>query len=215
MERFEPLGRCGADFSARLVRYARAVRLASAVHRAYAVHFNPWKGGPAMFSIANLLERAKANANLESDYRLSKVLSINQSALGNYKAGRSWPNDKILAQLCALSGDDVALVAAQIQAERSQSPEGKNMWLMVAARLRGGASTAILSVVFAIGLIAGYAEPARASGLNGIKTVCSNLLYIVSSTFLSVPAFLMVRLRLFTAAKMACIYRLSVALMVF
>jgi len=168
-----------------------------------------------MFSIANLLERAKANANLESDYRLSKVLSINQSALGNYKAGRSWPNDKILAQLCALSGDDVALVAAQIQAERSQSPEGKNMWLMVAARLRGGASTAILSVVFAIGLIAGYADPARASGLNGIKTVCSNLLYIVSSTFLSVPAFLMVRLRLFTASKMAGIYRLSVALMVF
>jgi len=132
-----------------------------------------------------------------------------------YRSGKSMPDARVLEQLCALSGDDCAVVMAQIQAERERTPEGKNMWLMVAARLRGGASTAILSVVFAIGLIAGYAEPARASGLNGIKTVCSNLLYIVSSTFLSVPAFLMVRLRLFTASKMAGIYRLSVALMVF
>lgn len=147
-----------------------------------------------MFSIANLLERAKQNANLESDYRLSKVLSINQSALGNYKAGRSWPNDKILAQLCALSGDDVALVAAQVQAERSQSPEGKSMWMMVAKRLAGGASTAILSVVFAIALIAGYTPSARAGDGVDSQNAKFSSLYIVLSTFLSV----LDRLRRFT-----------------
>jgi hypothetical protein len=151
-----------------------------------------------MFSVANLLERAKANAHLESDYRLAKVLSINQSALGNYKAGRSWPNDKILAQLCALSGDDVAVVAAQIQAERSQSPEGKSMWLMVAARLRGAASTAILSVCFAISLIAMSAGDARAATVLAYQTQSVNLLYIVSSTFFTVGDFLRVRLRQFT-----------------
>lgn len=138
-----------------------------------------------MFSIANLLERAKENARLESDYRLAKVLSINQSALSNYKAGRSWPNDKILGQLCALSGDDVAVIAAQIQAERAQSEEGKTMWLMVAKRLAGGASTAILSVLFTISLIAGYAPSAGASGLNDSQKLRVNMLYIVSSRLLA------------------------------
>ena len=168
-----------------------------------------------MFSIANLLDAAMAKGQIVSDYQLAKVIGISHQAMTHYRMGRTLPNEKVIAQLCALSGDDPDVIAAQIQAARSKSPEAKNLWLRVAARMSGVASTAILSVVFAIGLIAGYAEPARASGLNGIKTVCSNLLYIVSSTFLSVPAFLMVRLRLFTAAKMACIYRLSVALMVF
>ena len=132
-----------------------------------------------MFSIANLLERAKANANFESDYRLAKVLSINQSAISNYRVGRSWPNEKILAQLCALSGDDVGVIAAQVQAERAQSPEGKSMWMMVAARLAGRASTAFLSVVFAIALIAGYTGNAWATGLIDSKTPRVNMLYIV------------------------------------
>ena len=136
-----------------------------------------------MFSIANLLERAKQNANLESDYRLAKVLSINQSAISNYRVGRSWPNEKILAQLCALSGDDVGVVAAQVQAERAQSPEGKSMWMMVAARLAGRASTAFLSVVFAIALVAGYTGNAWASVPQASKTCKVNMLYIVSISF--------------------------------
>lgn len=144
-----------------------------------------------MFSIANLLERAKAQANIESDYRLSKVLSINQSAISNYRIGRSWPNDKILSQLCALSGDDVAVVAAQVQAERAQSDEGKTMWLMIAKRLSGVASTAILSVLFAIGLIAAPVQSARAGEVVDSQSVRVNSLYIVSSTFFSV----LVRLR--------------------
>ena len=148
-----------------------------------------------MFSIANLLERAKENSGIESDYRLSKVLGINQSALGNYKAGRSWPNDKILSQLCALSGDDVAMVAAQVQAERSQSDEGKAMWRAVISRLAGGASTAILSVVFAIGLIAGYADPARAGEGQGLKTSKQAVDTSYQVAILSVWCFLLVRLR--------------------
>lgn len=104
------------------------------------------------------------------------------------------PNEKILAQLCALSGDDVAVVAAQVQAARAQSEEGKTMWMMIAKRLAGGASTAILSVVFAIALIAGYAPSARAGGLLDAQNAKFSSLYIVSSTFLSV----LDRLRRFT-----------------
>lgn len=160
-----------------------------------------------MYSIANLLERAKARAGIESDYRLAKIIGINQSAFGNYKAGRSWPNDKILSQLCALSGDDAAVVAAQIQAEKSHSPEGRSMWLSVASRLQGVAITAILSVCFAIALIASPASDARAATLNAYHADKVNLLYIVSSTFLSVGEFLQSRLRRY-APRFPLLFRL-------
>jgi hypothetical protein len=139
-----------------------------------------------MFSVADLIERARANANIESDYRLAKIIEINQSAFGNYKAGRTMPDERVLEQLCALSGDDVAVFAAQIQAERARTSEGKTLWLMIAKRLAGGASTAILSVLFSIGLIAASAQPARAGDGQPIKTAWVNCLYIVSITFLSV-----------------------------
>ena len=160
-----------------------------------------------MYSIADLIERAKSNSNIESDYRLSKIIGINQSAFGNYKAGRSWPTDKILSQLCALSGDDVAVVAAQVQAERSQSEEGRGMWLMIAKRLQGAATTAILSVCFAISLIALPATDARAATVEAYRDGGVNLLYIVSTTFLTVGDFLAVRLRRF-----AGLWRLSLGI---
>ena len=148
-----------------------------------------------MFSIADLLERAKAKANIESDYRLAKVIGITHSAMTHYRMGRSLPNESVIEQLCALSGDDAGVIAAQIQAERSKTPEAKNMWLMVAARLRGAAQTAILSVCFAIMLIALPAQDARAMTVDAYKSGNVNLLYIVSITNLSVQEFLMVRLR--------------------
>ena len=155
--------------------------------------FTEW--GSTMVLIAHLLERAKARSNIESDYRLAKVLSINSSAIYNYRAGLSFPNDKILTQLCALSGDDVAVLAAEIQAERSRSEEGKSMWLMIAKRLSGTASTAVMSVCLAIVLIAGSAREAVASSLPTLKTQLTNSLYIVLSDVLSGTCFLLVRLR--------------------
>jgi hypothetical protein len=117
-----------------------------------------------MLLIANLLDSAKAKANIESDYRLAKIIGITHSVVSAYRHGKSMPNEKILAQLCALS-------------------EGRSMWLMVAARLAGRASTAFLSVVFAIALIAGYTGNAGATGLIDSKTPRVNMLYIVSSSF--------------------------------
>jgi transcriptional regulator with XRE-family HTH domain len=148
-----------------------------------------------MFLIANLLDSAKASAKIESDYRLAKVIGITHSVISGYRAGKSLPNESIIAQLCALSGDDPDVIAAQIQAARSKSPEAKNLWLRVAARMQGAATTAILSVCFAITLIAVGAQPARAMTLDAYKSGDVDLLYIVQSTILSVPGFLLVRLR--------------------
>jgi len=135
-----------------------------------------------MFFIANLLDAAKAGAGIESDYRLAKVIGISHNVISGYRHGKSLPNEKILSQLCALSGDDVGVIAAQVQAARAQSEDGKTMWLMVAKRLSGGASTAILSVLFTISLIAGYAPEARAGGLVDSQKAKVNMLYIVSSS---------------------------------
>lgn len=158
-----------------------------------------------MFLIADLLERAKAKGNIESDYRLAIVIGITHGAMTHYRQGRTLPNEKVIAQLCALSGDDPGVVAAQIQAARSKSPEAVNMWNMIAARLSGVASTAFLSVVLAITLIAGYAPGARAGEVDASQNVKLNRLYIVSSTFLSVLEFLRVRLRQITGLLRLCL----------
>jgi len=131
-----------------------------------------------MFSVADLLERAKENAHLGSDYRLAKVLRINQSAISNYRAGRL-PSVEILEALCALSGDDAGLVVAQVEAARAADGPVRAMWLSVAKRLAGGASTAILSVVFAALLIAGFAPPAWSAPAPGGQAGKFTLLYIV------------------------------------
>jgi len=181
------------------MKHATRLNLANSKTLHILCSFNLWKGCNAMFSIANLLERAKENARIESDYRLAKILRINQSQLSNYRHGRSLPNAEIVEALCALSGDDAGMVAAQVEAARAADGPVRAMWLGVAKRLAGGASTAILSVVFAIALIAGYAPTARASGHPVIEAAKVNSLYIVQSTFLSVPGFLRVRLRAWAA----------------
>lgn len=89
------------------------------------------------------------------------------------------PDARVLEQLCALSGDDVAVVMAQIQSERERTPEGKSMWLMVAKRLAGGATTAILSLCLAIGLIAAPADSARAGEAQEAQSQRIDFLHIV------------------------------------
>ena len=152
--------------------------------------------GLAMFSVANLLERAMAGGNIETHYRLAKVIGISQGTMTGYKSGKSLPDERVLEQLCALSGDDVAVVAAQIQAERARTMEGKTMWLMIAKRLSGGATSAILAALFAIGLIAGPADSARAAGLYAPqKSLTYEVIHRIYRPFWPVAAFCLVRLR--------------------
>lgn len=161
-----------------------------------------------MFSIADLLDRAKAGGQIDTDYRLAKVIGINQQNITSWRHKNVLPNEKVIEQLCALSGDDPDLIAAQIQAARASTPEAKNLWLRVAARMQGAATTAILSVCFAISLIAMSAQDARATTIQAHQSGQFNILYIVSSTILSVGEFLQVRLRRWQA-QIGGLWRLS------
>lgn len=157
-----------------------------------------------MFSIADLIERAKAGAHIDSDYRLAKVIGITHASVSTWRMGKSLPNEKVIAQLCALSGDDPDVIAAQIQAARSKSPEAKTMWLRIAARMSGMASTAFLSVVITIALIASYSQYARASGVFSSKTQSEESIHRIKYVFVRVCAFLLVRLRQFTGLFRLC-----------
>jgi hypothetical protein len=141
-----------------------------------------------MFSIATLLDSAKAKAGIESDYRLSKLIEINSSAVTNYRSGRSLPNEAILQRLCVLSGDDPELIAAQIQSRRAASEEARQLWQRVAERLAhapraiaGHARPIILLVLFAISFVAAHAAPIRASAGNGLNI--ANLISYTSYQF--------------------------------
>lgn len=159
-----------------------------------------------MYSVAELLERAMRGGNIDTHYRLAKVIGISQGTMTGYKSGKSMPDARVLEQLCALSGDDAAVVMAQIQAQRERTPEGKSMWLMVAKRLAGGASSAILSVLFAISLIAAPASDARASGLNDLKAAISSSYTSYQVRFCQFGVFCMVRLRQFTGLLRLCVF---------
>jgi transcriptional regulator with XRE-family HTH domain len=139
-----------------------------------------------MISIANLLDSAKKNGNIESDYRLAKVIGVSHGTMSGYRSGKTKPDARVLEQLCALSGDDVAVFAAELQAERERTPEAKNVWLMIANRLRTGSTNAVLSALAAIFLIAGIPEPARAAQDSAVDVIKFNSLYIVEYAVLAV-----------------------------
>ena len=155
-----------------------------------------------MFKIARLLDSAKLGASIDSDYRLAKVIGITHAAVSGYRMGKALPKDKVIAQLCAMSGDDPHLMLAQIQLERASSPEAKGLWESLALRLAASdrrvvsrVQTAILSVCFAIGLIAVSTDDARAGDGQPSKTALVSCLYIVCDAFLSVCVSIERRLR--------------------
>ena len=86
------------------------------------------------------------------------------------------PDARVLEQLCALSGDDLAVVMAQIQAERERTSEGRALWLRVAARLSGGVAMVLVLCITAL-----PSPPAMASTLAQVGPALSNSVSYVKS----------------------------------
>lgn len=123
-----------------------------------------------MFNIAALLDNARANAGIVSDYQLAKAIDTNKQSISHYRQGKGLPSEGLIDRLCALSGDDPDIVAAQIQAERAQNDAGRALWYRVANRLKqspkqlaGHAQISTLLMLFAIVLLAVQALPALVS----------------------------------------------------
>lgn len=133
-----------------------------------------------MFSVANFLDRAKAGAGIDSDYRLAKLIAITHSAVSRYRHDKSLPDDSTILKLCELSGDDTAVIAAEVQAARSTDDATRKMWLAVAARLQAGVAHVFALVAVAIVSIAAYAPESRAGALPASISAAQSVYYVKS-----------------------------------
>lgn len=134
-----------------------------------------------MRTVNELLDQVRANAGIQSDYRLAKTLNLTAHTIANYRHGRSRPDDLVLAKLAELGGipaDQVELLAVTLQAERASTDEARALWQRIAARLQAGAvHSALLAVIVALGFIT--TPPNAVAAVTELKPANSSGLYIM------------------------------------
>ena len=133
-----------------------------------------------MFSVAVWLDSVKAKAGISSDYGLAKLIEKNQSLITNYRAGRSMPEAEIVMKLCELSGDDPAVILAQIQAARAQDGKARSLWESIAQRLQHGGALVGQMAMAAILLVALYPHDTSAKGQNDHEAQAPSSYYVKS-----------------------------------
>lgn len=79
-------------------------------------------------NVASLLDKAKTVHRLSSDYKLALVMGISPSSLAHYRTGKTLPDTRVISILCGLTGDDPALIAAEVEEMRATSPEARKIW---------------------------------------------------------------------------------------
>lgn len=87
-------------------------------------------------NIAALLDKAKVMHKLPSDYKLALVMGVNLTTLANYRNAKTLPDARIIQQICTLTGDDPAVLLAEIELMRAKDEASRDLWRQVAARLR-------------------------------------------------------------------------------
>jgi len=128
-----------------------------------------------MRTTVELLDAVKRRHQLTSDYQLAKFLGISPSRLGNYRKGRSRPDDAMCIAVADALGIERGRVLAIVAAERAQSDQAKKEWL----KLAGTAAVLVLGV-------------AAVLGVSELVTVsASQSLYIMSNAAGSVTAALL------------------------
>ena len=95
-----------------------------------------------MFQISETLDRAMAAHNLPSDYKLALVMGIDSKSLSNYRHNKTLPDVRVLSKLCLLTGDDPALLTAQVEYARAKDDETRSIWADIAERLKLTTKTA-------------------------------------------------------------------------
>lgn len=128
-------------------------------------------------NVAALLDKAKVIHRLPSDYKLALVMGVKQTTLANYRHGKTLPDARVIGLICDLTGDDPALLLAQVEEQRATTNEARMLWHQVVERLSGAVHAAIFAVMFG-GLGIGF-FPNEAQASQASKTQF-HLLYIVA-----------------------------------
>ncbi len=125
-----------------------------------------------MANIANLLDKAKVIHKLPSDYKLALVMGVKQTTLKNYRDGVTLPDARVITLICGLTGDDPALLAAEIEAERAKTDEARALWQTIARRLSLGAAAGITATVLSGCLWVGDAVASPVAQLDRLCILC-------------------------------------------
>lgn len=127
-------------------------------------------------NVPALIDKAKDMHRLSSDYKLALVMGISHRSLASYRHGMTLPDARVIAKLCELTGDDPAVVLAEVEEQRATSAEAKALWHSVAVRLQQAAAAGVFSVLAVVALAAGFPS-GEAHAKTSIQQV--NPLYIV------------------------------------
>lgn len=119
---------------------------------------------------AELLDLARARADIPSDYRLAKILGVTSQTVSQWRSGRQYPDLLKVFQLAELAQLQTVSVAAELEldrAERAARPEQANAWRQVLEKLGGIAAAVIVSVGLGGASIGANPASARVSGEGG------------------------------------------------
>lgn len=102
-----------------------------------------------MKKISLYLDEAIESGVAKNSSDLAKQLGISRSALSEWRADRSSPNDEQAVKLAELLGKDPGELLAECGAARAKTPETRRAWERVAARM--AASAAVVAVLVVLG----------------------------------------------------------------
>lgn len=88
-----------------------------------------------MFSAVELLDLARQRQGGVSDYRIAQILDIRPNTLSGYRSGRALPENPIVMGLAELAGVDQAEAVLAVNLERAKTPEERQVWEMLLARV--------------------------------------------------------------------------------
>ncbi|WP_176316744.1 helix-turn-helix domain-containing protein [Burkholderia vietnamiensis] len=74
------------------------------------------------------LDLAKIKRDLPSDYALAKLLGVGQSAITNYRKGRSHFDDAMAIKIAHICEIEPAEVLFAMQVERAKNDEARAVW---------------------------------------------------------------------------------------
>lgn len=114
-------------------------------------------------NVAALLDKAKVIHSLSSDYKLALVMGVSHRSLASYRHGMTLPDARVISKLCALTGDDAAVMAAEIEAQRATTEDARALWRQVVQRLQSTLHAAIFAVLAGVVLAGSFPSGAQAA----------------------------------------------------
>lgn len=128
--------------------------------------------------IAELLDRAKHDAGIESDYALAKALGIHKARVSAYYSGKEAPNEWACLRISEITGIPLDTVIATVKAASEKDVERRAVWENYMKRLGGLAASVLITLCVTVTMLV-TSTPSEASPTLDFRagTICIMLNY--------------------------------------